>query len=252
MYEDILITLGLNPEETEMYLSLLEHGTQGATQLSKTTHIKRTYVYPIARSLTQKGLVSQTIRNHVALFTPLSPDRLLALAQEKKQRAQQAEHSLDGILSSLKEKYQAIDTKPIITSYEGVEGVKKIFHDIYAPKNEPVYGCVDLKKSEEALSQYIIKDLIPLRIKNNVHAKTLLADSPQAKELTKIDKESLRESMLIDTALYPIPAEIDVYEDKVALLSFAKGQFVGVLIQNKDIAQSMKSLFKLAMEHNKS
>ena len=46
----------------------------------------------------------------------------------------------------------------------------------------------------------------------------------------------------------PLPAEIDVYEDKIALLSFTKGKFVGILIQNQDIATSLKTIFKLAFD----
>ena len=56
----------------------------------------------------------------------------------------------------------------------------------------------------------------------------------------------------MDKKTYPLPAEIDVYEDKVAMLSFAKGQFVGLLIQNKDIATSLKTIFKLAFQRSKN
>ena len=71
-------------------------------------------------------------------------------------------------------------------------------------------------------------------------------------KLSKRDKKQLRESVLLDKKTYPLPAEIDVYEDKVAMLSFAKGQFVGLLIQNKDIATSLKTIFKLAFQRSKN
>ncbi len=151
-------------------------------------------------------------------------------------------------MSDLISSYIISVEKPVITTYEGEEGLKKVFQDIYAKKNEPVYGCVDLEKSDEAIPSYVTNKLIPLRIKNEVFAKSFIASSVQAEEVYKKDSESLRESVLLNKLNFPLPAEIDVYEDKIAMMSFSKGQFVGLLIQNKDMATSLKSIFSLAFE----
>ena len=248
MIETVLTNLGLSSEEIDVYRSLLEHGPQTAAQLGKTTKVKRTYVYRVVSGIVAKGLVTQTKKDRAILFSPNSPDLLLDLAQTKKQVLEQTQETLENILPSLKEKYRLVESKPVITYFEGVEGIKKVFKNIYRPKQEPVYGCVDLEKADEAVPGYIINTLIPLRIKNKVFAKSLIAKSAQAESVARQDQETLRESILLEKKTHPLPAEIDVYEDKIALLSFAKGQFVGVLIQNQDIATSLKSIFKLAFE----
>lgn len=248
MIDSVLVNIGLSKEQADIYKSLLSNGAQTATQLSRTTRVKRTYVYRICAELVKKGLVVQTKKNHTTIFSPQSPDNLLSLAQSQKQQAEQAQQTLENILPTLKEKYRVVETRPVVTYFEGIEGIKRVFADIYAPKKEPVYGCVDLEKADAAVPGYIVKELIPLRIKNKLFAKSFIAKSTQGKEVAKKDKESLRESLLLDKKQYPIPAEIDVYEDKIALLSFARGQFVGVLIQNQDLATSVKSIFKLAFE----
>ncbi len=79
-------------------------------------------------------------------------------------------------------------------------------------------------------------------------ALTFFGDSPVAKELQKNDATSYRESFLLDKEEYPMPAEIDIYQDRVAMLSFKKGEFLGLVIENEDFAQSLRSIFKLA--HN--
>ena len=246
-----LINLGLSADEADIYLSLLEHGPQTASKLGKTTKVKRTYVYRIATSLIQKGLVTRTKKDRTTVFAPNSPDFLLDFVRTNSQHLEQAKLTLENLLPSLKEKYRLVETKPVITYYEGVEGIKKVFKDIYAPKKEPVYGCVDLEKADEAVPGYIINTLIPLRIKNKVFAKSFIAKSSQAESIARTDRQSLRESLLLEKRTHPLPAEIDVYEDKVALLSFAKGQFTGVLIQNQDIATSLNTVFKLAFEQSK-
>lgn len=251
MIPSVLVNIGLSNEEIEVYQSLLSRGPQTAGELGKTTKVKRTYVYRIAKGLIEKGLVSRTKRARATVFSPNSPDLLLDLAQTKKQNLEQTLRTLESILPSLKEKYRLVETRPVITHYEGIEGIKRVFRDIYAPKKEPVYGCVDLEKADGAVPGYIVNTLIPLRIRNAVFAKSFIARSPQAESLARKDRESLRESILLEKEAYPLPAEIDVYEDKVALLSFSKGQFVGVLIQNQDIATSLKTIFKLAFESAK-
>lgn len=251
MMTDILTSLGLTPEQVDIYESLLTHGPQTAGSLAKTTQVQRTYIYRVAGELVTKGLVAIDKKGKTSLYIPQSPDHLLTQAEEMKSKATQAQKALEGILPSLKTKYQAIETRPLITYYEGIEGLNKIFQDIYAPKSEPVYGCVDLEKAQGAVDDKIMAELIPLRIRNNVKAMTLLAESEKAEDVHKKDGESLRESVLLDKKDYPMPAEIDVYEDKIAMLSYHKGEFVGALIQNRDIATSLKSIFRLAFEAKK-
>jgi len=62
------------------------------------------------------------------------------------------------------------------------------------------------------------------------------------------DKNQLRETVLVDPREYPLSAEIDVYENKIALMDFSKGSFVGVLIENKSMAETLGSIFKLAFK----
>jgi hypothetical protein len=82
-------------------------------------------------------------------------------------------------------------------------------------------------------------------------ALSIHGSSVQAENLKKKDAESFRESYLVNKLDYPLPAEIDVYEDKIAMLSFEKGEFVGLLIENQALATSLKSLHKLAFAYLK-
>jgi hypothetical protein len=52
----------------------------------------------------------------------------------------------------------------------------------------------------------------------------------------------------VDKDKYPLPAEINVYEDKIALLCFRNGNFISVLIEQEEMATTVKSLLKLLHE----
>ncbi len=120
---------------------------------------------------------------------------------------------------------------------------------IYAKKDEPIYGCGDLDKADIALSSYVPKTLIPRRIRNKVKAISFFTDGPVGRALAAKDTEQLRETSLVDKSAYPLPAEIDVYEDKIAMLTFNRRDFIGILVENQDIATTLKSIFRLAFRY---
>ena len=140
MLTDILTGLGLTNEEATLYQALLDHGTQSAAALSKSSGIQRTYIYKIGKALSDRHLITMQRVKATTLFSPLSPDNLMIQAENQKQQASQAESALESLLPDLRTKYQSNEAKPTVTFFEGKEGIKKIFQDIYAPKNEPVYG----------------------------------------------------------------------------------------------------------------
>jgi sugar-specific transcriptional regulator TrmB len=249
MYKKVLEDSGLKSGEAEIYNLLLQYGDSPASDITSKTKHKRGMVYKLLDDLKKRGLVSTYKKNKKSYFRPEHPQKLLNAIESNLHEARTQRTALESILPSLDDAYRMNQTRPVVKYYEGIEGIKKVFQDIYSPKEEPVYGCVDLEKADKALPSLIVKDLIPLRIKNKLMAITLIADSKLAKEVHKKDAVSYRESKIISKRKYPIPAEIDVYEDKVAMLSFDKEKFAGVIVQNKDIATSLKSLFKLAFEN---
>lgn len=237
---------GLTKKETSIYELLLKEGTLPVMTIIKKSGYKRGIVYKSLYSLQAKGLVTKEILGKKIHFTPQSPTKLTVLAEQAFESVQRAKVEMQTLLPNLVKDYIHSVERPVVLQYEGKEGLQEVFEDVYAPKNEPVYGCVDLEHASEALSQQIPKRLIPLRIRNRVQAKTFIGESPTARKVQGLDTKQLRESVLLNKTDYPLPAEIDVYEDKVALMSFAQNEFVGLIIQNQDIATSIKSIFKFA------
>lgn len=243
-----LQTFGLTGKEAAIYELLLKIGDVPASKVIKETGYKRATVYKSLYSLEEKGLLTKQDKDKKIHFKPASPTQLTTLAEARIKEIERARTDLSSLLPELESDYILSVEKPVISEFEGKKGIKAVFDDIYGKKSEPVYGCVDLAKTAKELSNYIVKKLIPLRVKNKVMARSLIADSSQARNIARKDNDQLRESVLLDRKRYPFPAEIDVYEDKVAMLSFEKGHFIGLLIKDKAIATSLKSVFKLAFD----
>lgn len=243
-----LQNLGLSATEITLYELLLEIGESPAADIVRGSHMKRPTVYKALYSLQKKKLVTTRDINKKIHFRPAPPTELMKQTDERYHALQYVKDSLQAVLPHLNSSYIQSVERPIVREYAGEKGIKEVFEDIYSPKDDVVYGCVDLEISDEAVPTYVVNDLIPLRINNNVYAKSFIGSSIKAEEVKKNDASSLRESVLLNKRDYPLPAEIDVYEDKVAMLSFQQGEFVGLIIQNKDFATSLKSIFKLAFE----
>ncbi len=65
----------------------------------------------------------------------------------------------------------------------------------------------------------------------------------------KFGEAELREIYLIPKEKFPFRNEINIYDDKVAIISHEDE--IGVIIQNKNIADTQRSIFELGFEYAK-
>ena len=64
------------------------------------------------------------------------------------------------------------------------------------------------------------------------------------KEHVKANKEELRESILLPEKEFPISNEINIYQNKVAILSFGDEK-IGIIIESQQIADTQRAIFNL-------
>lgn len=247
---EVLINLGLSKEEADIYLSLLNKGEQGASDLSKSTKVKRTYIYSVSASLIKKGLISQVKKGKTTVFNPMSPDKLLTLAHDKKQKAEQAEQTLEAILPNLKTKYEVVDNKPVVTYYEGVEGIKKVYMDTIKEGKE-ILALVETSEVEKDIYDWVTKIYVAERLKKNIGVKAIVSSGSKTKVYINLDKAELRQTMVIDNYKFPFKNEINIYGNKIAIINHKKGEkLLGIIIENGSIAQTFKSWFNISWKYN--
>ncbi|HAR38059.1 MAG TPA: hypothetical protein DCS09_05485 [Porphyromonadaceae bacterium] len=243
---EVLTSVGLSPEQADLYLSLLSHGPQSASGLAKTTHVQRTYIYKVATELIKRGLASQSKKDNATVFAPLSPDHLLTQAEEAKARLSQAQTSLEGILPSLKEQYTNIEDKPTVQVYEGVEGLKKIYLDTLQTA-KPIKAVLQTAEVDPTLYTWLTQVYTKERVAKKIPASVIVASGKWSETYQNKSSEELRETVLVSGDKFPFQHEVDVYGTKVAFINYKKGQpLIGVIIDNKNIADTMCAWFDLA------
>ncbi len=255
MIIDTLKELGLSQEEADIYSTLLDKGSLTATAISKNSKVKRTYVYAVCKSLIKKGLVSQLTEKNVTTFSPLSPDHLMDLAERQKQEVLKASQTLEGILPTLKNKYEVVDNKPVVTYYEGIEGIKKVYKDILnTNKNILLFRSIYDDKNPDINN--IVLNQIEEQVKRGIKTRTITPLEKSTKNtFLNFDSSRLVERHIVKSSHLDLPAQVIIYGSKVAMISLKK-EIVVTVLDNLDIATTMQNVFELIWElseqnHNK-
>lgn len=94
MNEKLLAALGLTPSETKIYEAILKAGEIAPVGIAKTTGIKRTTAYAIARALSEKGLIIENSTKRPRTFAPASPKDIEGLITDERERATAREKML--------------------------------------------------------------------------------------------------------------------------------------------------------------
>jgi sugar-specific transcriptional regulator TrmB len=246
--EATLTSFGLNEKEILIYTTLLTLGQAPASQIIEESGLKKGNTYDVLYKLEELGLLSKFQKDAKMIFQVEPPDKLLKLAENQKEEVDAAEKSLKALLPKLNSQYKSSVGKPTVRYYEGLEGIKEVYEDIFATKDSTVYGCADIERID---TEYPTHNIPNRRKENNIRSEAIFVKDQTTEEIKADDKKENRKSVLIDGKTYPLPAEIDVYGDKVAMLTFENGEFKGLIVQNEAIATSLRSILKLGMSKEK-
>ena len=231
--QEELKEFGLTAKEVEVYLACLKLGTALVQNIAKKAGTYRTYTYEILKSLKEKGLVGYVIKNGKQYFEVAEPEKLLNILKEK-------ETKINNILPNLKKIYKSSIEKPKVELYEGKEGLKTILDNIIKTKKEIlVYGSTE---KQIQILEFYFPNYIQRRIKAKIPTRVITEKSIETIEMLKTQKKEIRESKFISGLGFPTVTYI--YGDKVAILSLEK-DIIGLIIENKDIANTQKQIFEL-------
>jgi hypothetical protein len=72
-----------------------------------------------------------------------------------------------------------------------------------------------------------------------------VADTPLARERKANDEKEYRSTSLVPKEDFPVPADIEIYNNKVMIASWKEK--LGIIIESEEIATTLRSVFKLAL-----
>jgi len=135
-----------------------------------------------------------------------------------------------------------------IQRFEGVEGLKKIYKQTLKDK-KPIFALTAvIPDINPDLLKWLEKTYIKKRVENKIFVKAISPKTKNSEKYIKADKKCYRKTLLIPQDKFPITIEINVFGDKVGLISYKKKELIGTIIESKEIAKTMRVFFDLAWE----
>ena len=250
LIRQLLVSVGLGEKEAVLYEILLKYGKLAAAELERRSGLKKN-TYNVLKRLQRMGLVGKLMKDGKSYYYPEDPEKLVVVLKERQQELSRIESLFKEYLPKLRSEYLAKVGRPVVSYFHGETGVTEVFERVYAPDKEVIYGCVGFHKPSKMLEK-ILAYFAPLRRERGIWIRTLNSNSKQGRELTEMynaePEKYLAEVYMADEKEYPLPAEIDVWDGVVAMMSFENDDFKAVLIEHSEFAESLKSVFKLLFD----
>ncbi len=131
MSTEILMSLGLSPNEAKIYETLLKEGETTVAAIGLKSGIHRRNIYDSMNRLMEKGLVFQVVGRGDNRYKPVDPNKLLELVDEKRTK-------LESVLPEFLKVYQSKPALEASYMYKGIEGFKNYLRDVLSA-NEDAY-----------------------------------------------------------------------------------------------------------------
>jgi sugar-specific transcriptional regulator TrmB len=232
-----LIHLGLTEKEAKVYLANTEVGTAPVSAIGQAAKINRVTTYDILEKLKQKGLVSYFTKKKIKYFTSTKPEILL---EEFEKRTNNLRTSLPKF-----KRLTGETNHPRVRYFEGLEGIKTIYADTLTSKTE----ILNFSNSTEIRKQWpnYDKEYVEKRAKKNIFLRGLSPKDKAGEIVHSEDKKYNREIRLISEEQFNFSNEINIYDDKVAIISF-KDELIGMIIESHEIASSQRAIFNMCWQ----
>jgi sugar-specific transcriptional regulator TrmB len=244
MIEKFLTDIGLSEKEANIYLQLLSVGAVSVIDLAQMTKINRTSLYPLLESLQKKDLVSEVKEDKKIRYQAEPPERLVTFLENEKNRILEQEKLLNEVVPRLKSVSLKTGEAPIIKVLEGREGILKSVQNYFENTTED--EVVNLFYPKDIVeTMFTEKELIAARgsrVKRKVKAISIYTTKGEARL-----SDEMSERHKIDPEKYPIYCDIGIFNDNVKIHTVTKN-LSAIYIKNKDFADTMRTMFKLALE----
>ena len=182
--------IGLNEQEARIYLKLHELQEAQTGVLSKEARVPSSHIYSVLGSLMEKGLVSYKLKNNIKLFMPSSPEALHEFFAEKKQALEREEGKVREAIASLKKREMSVESPSNYKYFEGITGIKAMWHEINAimKKGSVIVGYTAKRESFNRLVGFFDEQQ---RLRKKLKVKAKIIFSGDSKDIAERREDKL-------------------------------------------------------------
>ncbi len=247
---DFLIQVGLNPDESFIYLSVLKNGTATILDIARDTHLKRTTVYRLCDQLEKSGYLAKNAQWHTTKYQAASPDFLQNKIKSLEDKVNLVKNNYQQLLPAINSLQKSKDNQIKVIHYSGKEEVQQLIWNslktqtviksfAYKTLSEPLGKLFIIRWWNQYASQNIKSQLIAnpgtLEIKDRVDQFT--------KEKYQKIPTSAWQTRVIDPKILKITQETFIYNNVFAIVQWDAKNVFGVEIYNQQVTDQERFIF---------
>ncbi len=236
-----LKNIGLTEKESRVYLACLEGGASVVSEIAKRANINRVTTYDILEKLIKKGFINFMIKNKIKYFNATKPDLIYESTKRKTDK-------LKKMLPDLRRLH--VETPhPRVRYFEGIQGIKAIYEDTLTSKTD----ILNYANSEEIREYWPEYDdqYVKKRARKKIFLRGIAPLDEAGLKVKSENKKYFRDIKLVPPNKYDFSNEINIYDNKVSIISFKEG-LIGMIIESNEIADTQRTIFKMVWEFAKS
>lgn len=242
--EDISELLHISNEASEIYVSLLKHGTLSKEETKNLLNLKDKKLQEATDELISRNLIYKRYNDEKKeVFEAASIMQL----EEKLERDKEAIVSLrDAIVPSIKPM-----EKINLVRYEGFEGIRKVYLEVLEEAiktKEPILAFETIPDKEDSpIGKIFLENYLARRIENGVQAKVIAPRSKASEKYKANNDNHLTQTKLLDD--FHLRGTINIAGDLV--MTYSVSPPIGTLRKNAMEAESLKAIFYKLWENKK-
>lgn len=235
-YIPILESIWLPKNSAIIYLSLLENWKSTITDITNNTSLHRVQIYRLLPFLLEFWFVLLWRKWKKKYYYPASPSIINDAYKEMQERNKWS-------IEKLQDVYNNIDKKPIVTYDEWKKWITHVFNDIIdsTKKWGTFYRITSETDVEKINKEYLPKDYRERRDKKDLERYVIMSSNA-----AKIKKPRLEREIKVipeNSVEFKDNVFMTIYANKIAFIDF--NTETSIIIENKDIADFQKKVFKL-------
>lgn len=239
-----LEAIGLSKKETKIYLALVKFGTLTLSMLGRHAGLKRGIVYDLTKKLMAMKIVSLYEKDKKLVAQAQPPENLRLLVENKETEAKLAKEQLEHNIIELKNLYENTNIKPNIRYLIGPEAIEFSHKDtLNLDNNDTLYIMVSPYHRQDIWRETLNR-VIKKQIKKKINTEVITTPFDMGvKYISKRDKSALVSRKWIPKDEYDASVNIQIYGKKIAFINYRKNKLMGLIIEDQDIAESMRQMF---------
>ncbi|MDR0281837.1 MAG: helix-turn-helix domain-containing protein [Candidatus Peribacteria bacterium] len=240
MLTDLLQHYDFTEREAKVYLAGLSLGSAPGSTIARHAGEKRVTVYAILKELIKRGIFTSVIRDEITYFSPISPEQLAYIYEEKYKTLKEKLPELTAIM-------ETVGNKPKMRYFEGVEGIKHLYNNSLETP-EPVFAFLSDGNINPKLQHYLNKEFAQKRIKKQIFASVIVSKEKSGNYLQTLKISKMMQKY---TSIKTVKKDIFTFEGEIILYGgnsilcalYSDEEMIGYSLQSKQLYKMLKGIF---------